>query len=180
MGDTDLFEPGEDQEGAPSPFADAAGMAPGRRIGRPKGARNKHSEAFETYYYSKGYRDPLVAAAEVVSTDPVELLAWFKHHDKKGSKGLTLKAIVELQMAAGRDVAPYLHGKAPVRVQIEGGALPMLVINAATNQLAQGMKLLEGKGRTIGRPADPEPSIINGLGEGETGESHDPQSHEDE
>jgi hypothetical protein len=63
------------------------------RIGRGsagRGARNKHSLAFEAYYAARGFKDPLVTAAEIVTTDPVALLAWFKQHDPKGSKKLNL------------------------------------------------------------------------------------------
>jgi hypothetical protein len=159
----DLFE-SEDEEGAPSPFADAADFRPDRpRIGRPRGARNKHSLAFEAYYAARGFKDPLVTAAEIVTTDPVALLAWLKQHDPKGSKKLNLVQVLKLQLEAGRDVAPYLHGKAPVKVTVEGEALPMLVINAKTNELAQSHRLLEGKALSIGKP---EPSEIKDL-EGE-------------
>jgi hypothetical protein len=89
----------------------------------------------------------------------VALLAWFKEHDPKGSKKLNLVAVVKLQLEAGRDVAPYLHGKAPARVAQEGEQLPYLVINARTNELAQANKLLAGKALTIGS----EPSEINDL-----------------
>lgn len=148
----DLFDDDDEGEGAPSPFADAGELAPRRKaIGRPQGSRNKHSEAFETYYYAQGYRDPLVAAAQLVTVDPVALFAWFREHNPS-DQDLTLRDVVKLQLEAGRDIAPYLHGKAPVRIIHEGERLPYLVINAATNQLAEAAKLVNGKALSIGTP----------------------------
>ena len=172
----DLFDEDEDVEGAPSPFADAGALVGRKPIGRPKGATNRKTKAFEQYFVAKGFRDPLVAAAQVVTEDPVALLAWFRTHDRKGSKGLRLIDVIKLQLEAGRDLAPYLHGKAPVRVQIEGQQLPMLVINTATNQHAEAHRLLEGKARSIGRP-EPETSEINDLDDGGAGPSHGTKSH---
>lgn len=164
----DLFNDDGDEEGAPSPFADAAELAPGRpRIGRPPGARNRKTKAFEQYFHAKGFRDPLVAAAELVTADPVALLEWFRKHDRKGSKDLGLLQVVKLQLEAGRDLAPFLHGKAPVRIHVEGERLPYLIINAGTNQLAQAGQLLEGKALAIGQRPGAEASENNDLDEGE-------------
>lgn len=169
----DLFDDDDPElgEGAPSPFADAATIAPGRpKVGRPKGARNRHSEAFERVYYARGYRDPLVAAGQIISEDPVALLAWFREHDPKGSRKLGLMAVIRLQLEAARDLAPYLHGKAPVRIHVEGELVPYLNINRGTDQLSEAVRLVEGRARRLGVPEPEagagEASEIKGL-EGE-------------
>lgn len=176
----DLFEEGDEEleRGAPSPFQDARELAPRRpQVGRPKGARNRHSVAFERLYYARGYRDPLVAAAQIISEDPVALFAWLREHDPRGSEKLRLVDVVRLQLEAGRDIAPYLHGKAPVRIHVEGERLPYLVINRGTDQLAQAARLLDGRARRVGVPLDQGDEGAGG-GHGEASEIKDLEGEE--
>lgn len=164
---------------ADAPAAHAAQVARGlrpARAGRPKGAANKKTAEFEEFYRAKGYRDPLIAMADWITADPVELQAWFQEHERAvsavGKKILTvlpsLLDIIKAQMSAAGELAPYLHGKQPIRVKIEDERLPMLVLNLGTNQLAQA-KVIEGRRVfAVGQPLDVTMSEINDLDEGES------------
>jgi len=149
-----------------------AGKAAQRRPGRPKGAGNRKTKDFQAWYEAQGFKDPLQLQAEFMSADPVALQAFFAEHELTekaiGKKtGLAVPALIDIvkeQMACARDLAPYLHGKAPVRVVVEDERLPMLVINSGTNQIDQARQVAAQKGLTVGRPMiDATPNKINDL-----------------
>lgn len=143
-----------------------------RGRGRPKGARNRKTQDFAAWYEAQGYKDPLQMQAEFMSADPVGIQAFFCEHErtlkaigKKTGKAVpSLGEIVKEQMACARDIAPYLHGKAPVRLVVEDERLPILVINAGTNQIDQARQVAAQKGLSVGRPiVDITPNNINDL-----------------
>lgn len=155
-----------------------------RGRGRPKGARNRKTQDFAAWYDAQGYKDPLQMQAEFMSADPVGIQAFFCKHErtlkaigKKTGKAVpSLGEIVKEQLACARDIAPYLHGKAPVRLVVEDERLPILVINSGTNQLDQARTVAAQKGLSVGRPLlDVTPNKINdlagGAGESPTNES---------
>lgn len=151
-----------------------AGKAAQRGRGRPKGAGNRKTKDFQAWYEAQGFKDPLQMQAEFMSADPVALQAFFAEHERTlkaiGKKtGLAVPALIDIvkeQMACARDLAPYLHGKAPVRVVVEDERLPMLVINSGTNQIDQARQVAAQKGLTVGRPMiDATPNKINDLAE---------------
>lgn len=121
-----------------------------RHGGRPPGAPNKKTEAFEKFYHAHGYKDPLVAMAEFLTVDPVQLLAWFRRHDKKGAP--TLFQLVQQQSFIADRIAPYLHGKMPIKVEIIGDRLPVFVLNLDQNQLEQARRLQHQGRFAIGAP----------------------------
>ena len=166
---SDLFDDEGDAEGVPSPFLEELEAARGGRIGRPKGALNRKTRDFEAWYTAMGFKDPAELLAQVVSADPLALAAVMP--------GKSRLDALKLQVAAAGELMPYLHGKMPTRTSQPDERLPMLVINAATNQLAQGRRLAEGKQLAIGRPAEPEASEINGLDDGGAEASHGDASH---
>ncbi|OEI83717.1 hypothetical protein GRI33_06245 [Brucella sp. BO3] len=148
-----------------------------RGRGRPKGAGNRKTKDFQAWYEAQGFKDPLQLQAEFMSSDPVALQSFFLEHEKTmkaiGKKtGVAVPALIDIvkeQMACARDLAPYLHGKAPVRVVVEDERLPMLVINSGTNQIDQARQVAAQKGLTVGRPMiDAAPNKINDLAEAQT------------
>lgn len=149
-----------------------------RRRGRPKGSTNKKTADFSAWYEAQGFADPLALQADFMSADPVALQAWFIEHEKAmkpAGKRLvraipSLLDIVKEQMARADALAPYLHGKAPVRVVVEDERLPVLVINSGTNQIDQAMAIARQRGLSIGQPLDITPNEINDLADG-AGES---------
>lgn len=150
-----------------------------RGRGRPAGARNRKTQDFAAWYEAQGYKDPLQMQAEFMSADPVGIQAFFCEHErtlksigKKTGKAVpSLGDIVKEQLACARDLAPYLHGKAPVRVVVEDERLPILVINSGTNQIAQAQSVAAQRGLSVGRPlVDVTPNNINDLA-GSAGES---------
>ena len=44
-----------------------------RGPGRPKGAKNRKTQAIEKLYFAKGLRDPLLAQGEIASAHPIDL-----------------------------------------------------------------------------------------------------------
>lgn len=148
-----------------------------RSRGRPKGAGNRKTKDFQAWYEAQGFKDPLQLQAEFMSSDPVALQSFFLEHEKTlkaiGKKtGIAVPALIDIvkeQMACARDLAPYLHGKAPVRVFLEDERLPFLVINAGTNQIAQAQQIAAQKGLTVGKPMiEVTPNKINDLAGDET------------
>lgn len=183
-GNPDLFaaddEPEGDVERTPSGFFDAVVAAGEKRgLGRPKGARNKKTEAFEKWFYARGYRDPAQVLAEIMTMDP-RALQQIALDDKVargevqqlGTKDNPIQVvsvpglldIIDLQRRAAVDLMPYLHGKKPTEVVVTDERLPILVVASGTNQMAEAAKLIEG--RAVLSIGTPEGSEINDL-EGE-------------
>lgn len=149
-----------------------------RGRGRPKGAVNRKTRDFQAWYDAQGFKDPLELQAEFMSADPVALQSFFIEHERTqkaiGKKfGQAVPALIDIvkeQISCARDLAPYLHGKAPVRVVVEDERLPMLVINANTNQIDQAKQIAVQKGLTVGQPiVELTSNKINDLADTENG-----------
>lgn len=181
-GDRDLFESEAEAREARArhqlgnPFADAPAQAQRRGRGRPAGALNVKTRDFERYYTAMGYRDPLKAMAEWLTADPVALQAWFEEHERtKVAIGKafaqavpSLMDIIREQHAVASALAPYLHGKKPVQVEIIDERLPSLIVDLGTNQLAEAALVAERKALSVGAPAeDLTSNEINDLDAGE-------------
>lgn len=155
-GQDDLFGDGE---GAPSTFFSAAAEAGERKgIGRPAGARNKHTADFERWYYARGFKDPAQLLGELISVDPRALQALaIENADEVGLTKLrgggenaqlvievpSLLDLVDLQRRAAVDLMPYLHGKMPTVIEITDERLPTLIVVTNTNQLEEARHALE-------------------------------------
>ncbi|CAN7375781.1 hypothetical protein LJR231_002256 [Phyllobacterium sp. LjRoot231] len=198
-GDFDLFDDGDTGE---NPYADAGNLrardefdlaekrkepVAERRAGRPKGATNYKTKDFEKFYQARGFKDPLVAQANYLTADPVELQAWFIEHERTmhgiGGKMVakavpSLFEIIKEQHAVADRLAPYLHGKKPVQVEIIDERLPTLIIDLGTNQLEQGQRIADGRMMSIGAPVDLEIVENQDVIEGEKVASHERPSHE--
>lgn len=175
-GNPDLFGPGEAAEGpfedAPSGLFGAVAEAGERvKIGRPQGARNRKSEAFERWYFAR-YKDPAVALGELVTMDPralQQLLIEDKYsilgREGKVAEVPGLLELIKLQIAAAGELMPYLHGKVPQAVVVAVEQLPALIINAGLNQVDQVREIEGQKALAIGpRPGEDEANEINDLG----------------
>lgn len=90
---------------------DTAGKA-----GRPPGARNKRTEEW-VEFLSANYRSPLIMLAETVNR-PVEVLA--KH------LGCSKAKAFEIQLAAAKELAPYMHQKLPQAVDLNGDGVALV------------------------------------------------------
>lgn len=159
--DGDLFDDGAgDDERTPSPISQALeGKGQAKRAGRPKGAKNRKTEQVQAYYHARGYTDPLLILAEIANADPLALAQVIGGKEPR-------KAAFDAIRGAASELMPYFHGKMPVKVEVEGGQLPVLVIAAGTNQLDQARELAEKRALSIGAPVvEAEPSEINDLDE---------------
>jgi len=145
------------------PFANAAEISEKRRgRGRPKDALNRKTRDFERYYAAMGYRDPLVAWAQFLTRNPVELQDWIAEHEttyvaigKKERKAVpSLADIIQEQHRCAERLAPYLHGKKPVQVEIIDERLPTLIVDLGTNQLDEARRLADRNALSIGAPLD--------------------------
>lgn len=183
-GNPDLFDdddaPRGDDVGTPSGFFDAVSDAGAKRgAGRPLGARNKKTEAFEKWFYAKGYRDPAQVLAEIITMDPRALQAMAAENaeglpkTKVGDFTMvqlpSLAEIVDLQRKAAVDLMPYLHGKKPTEVVVTDERLPTLMIFTDSNQIAEARRI-EGQrlALSLGTPlVEAEANEINDLGESE-------------
>lgn len=165
-GDRDLFESEEEAREARgrhefgNPFADAPALAMAKGKGRPRGAINIKTKDFERYYLAMGYRDPLKAMAEFLTADPVALMAWFEKHEPKKKLRPSLYRIIREQHQMARDLAPYLHGKKPVQVEIIDERLPTLIVDLGTNQLADARSIAAQRAMSVGAPIEIEGETV--------------------
>ena len=144
-------DPGEgDQEGGK------------RGPGRPKGAVNRKTQTFEKLYAAMGFKDPLMVMGRFISTSPLELQAWLVEHElAEVQMGKTAKPalaqlidIIKEQHKVAGDLAPYLHGKKPIEIQIIDERLPALIIDLGTDQLAEARQIEAGKAMSVGAPIE--------------------------
>ena len=128
------------------PPADLADMEPARRApGRPAGARNKRTEAWVGYLLSR-YRSPLVGLAEIYSRPVAELAR------ELGFASLTPEIALKLvtaQIEAMKALAPYVHQRQPLAVQIDERRTVRLVVEeydgkAADTGDGDALSILEG------------------------------------
>lgn len=133
------------ERGAEAP-ADLADMEPGRRgPGRPAGARNKRTEDWVRYLTSR-YRSPLVGLAEIYSRKVSELAA------ELGFGSLTPEVALKLlaaQIEAMKALAPYVHQRQPLAVQIDERRTVRLVVEEYDGKAADAgdgdaLSILEG------------------------------------
>ena len=158
------------------PEAEADQGSGKRGPGRPKGSINRKSVAFEKLYAAHGFKDPLLIMGKFISMDPLELQAWLIEHEMaEVAQGKAIRPalaqlidIIKEQHKVAGELAPYLHGKKPVEIQIIDERLPALIIDLGTDQLAEARQIAAGKAMSVGSPIeDAETSKINGLEDGE-------------
>jgi hypothetical protein len=97
-----------------------------RKAGRPAGAINRSTKAWREYLGQR-YRSPLEVLAETYSRPTMDLAL---------ELGCTLLEAYELQRKCAVDLAPYMHGKMPIEVELNGGGLVQLVINTGLDQVS--------------------------------------------
>lgn len=116
-----LFDLGEDETGAldaPSPLS-AALIPKGGKGGRPKGARNRRTEAVIGWLLSQ-HRHPLSVMAEAYSMTPAQLAERIGIANPDADQLLDL---LKLQLRMAEAVAPYVAQKLPQAVTVDGAAL---------------------------------------------------------
>lgn len=96
-----------------------------RQAGRPAGALNRRTLMLKRYYQARGFRDPAVGLGEIISADPLELLAWFRQVD--GDKAPTLFEIAKWQAAIKVQMMPFLHSKMPTLIDTGDRRVPVFV-----------------------------------------------------
>lgn len=96
----------------------------GGRGGRPKGSRNRSTEAWREFLAHR-YRSPLEVMAEIYSRSVGELVAEI---------GCTKLEALTLQLRAAAESAPYWHQKQPMAMQIDGKGVVQLVLEAPVRQ----------------------------------------------
>jgi hypothetical protein len=120
------------------PVDDESGNSadPGNRVrgGRPKGARNKRTEAWLEFLDAR-YRSPLVVLAEAWSR-PVDVL--------QAELGCTRLEAYALQQQAAIASAPYWHAKQPLALQVEGKGVVQLILEAPSHAGNSGESGAEG------------------------------------
>lgn len=120
-----------------------------RGPGRPAGSPNKRTEAVVEYMLAR-YRSPLEALAGIYSKPVGDLAAELA--ELVGGSRPSWSQILELlrlQIAAAKELAPYLHQKQPTAVEVEGsGAIPIGIF--LSPEAATGLEhALQGDALTI-------------------------------
>jgi hypothetical protein len=118
--------------------------------GRPKGAKNRKSQQLAKYFIEK-YGDPLDALGEIINT-PIDLIYEQMVLAQGGefkNKRVTGRDALEFRQRAIMDVMPYIHGKQPIAIDVNGKADAVIFIpglNApdgfTKNQLQQAVEAL--------------------------------------
>lgn len=143
------LEPGETGNlSAPSPLSAALPSA-GRRPGRPKGAKNRRTEAVTAWLLSQ-HRHPLSVMMEAYSMTPAELA------ERIGVEASSdnLLDIFKLQVRMAEAVAPYVAQKLPQAVQLDA---------AANLSISFGGVDLSGGVSSPARAGSPEISVADGM-----------------
>lgn len=100
-----------------------------RRPGRPAGSRNRATEFWRNWILSR-YPSPLEALARIYSRPLEELRAELR---------CSRLEAMNLQRQAAEALAPYLHGKMPVQVDLNGkGLVPLIIVDQAPETLIEG------------------------------------------
>lgn len=107
--------------------AASAPRVPGRP-GRPVGRMNKSTEAWRDYLLAR-YQSPLIGMAETINRRASDLAL---------ELGCDPVEAFKLQIACMRELAPFLHSKMPVAVQMAGQAPIPLVINVGGGRAGGG------------------------------------------
>lgn len=125
--------PGDGDDGDEDDDGERVFSVGGRGRGRPRGSVNRKTETLSRYYQARGFKDPISFLGDLVTADPLDLFAWLKQHNPGGEHNLL--DVIKLQKSAAVDLAPYLHGKMPISLDIKDDRLPMLIMDLGTNQL---------------------------------------------
>lgn len=135
-------------DGVPVP---AAAEDKPRGRGRPPGSRNKRTDEMVDYLLAR-YQSPLVVLAEIYSRSLDVLVA---------ELGCEKIEAFRLQVEAARNLAPYVHQKQPVAVEIDPSGVVRLIIETGARQIA-GAGDDDGSGLVIdGRILDDPPAEEN-------------------
>lgn len=145
--------------------------APGRP-GRPRGARNRKTDAWVDYILSR-YPSPLQFLAETYSRPVAQLareLSTPAGTDGKGGHTCTLEAAKDIQRKAAEAALPYLHQRLPIAVEVDHKSAGVLIVGhvSAAQAAAAGEVLgLEGLALSIA-VSEQNQALI----EGEASKSH--------
>lgn len=129
--------PGEQASLFPLALAgESADVTYRRGAGRPPGAKNKNTEAWREFILAR-YPSPLQGLAEIMSRNVCDLAAELGYL-KKDERGRVvrrplpdeLRELLKIQIAAMKELAPYVHSKQPIAVEAGEHGLISLVINA--------------------------------------------------
>lgn len=161
---------GEDLAGGLYGEAEALGAAR-RGRGRPKGALNRHTTDFEKWYYAQGFTDPLEKLGAFISADPVDLWFWLIEAQKVEGRTMeqalawtpSLFSIIREQHTCAKELAPYLHGKKPLQVQITDERLPQLALILGMDQNQLQHQLAEDGALAVGQTIEAEPNENSDL-----------------
>lgn len=99
-------------------FDRQAAMQGPRPKGRPPGSVNRATLANRDYILARR-RSPLMVLADAISRSV---------HDLAAELGCSKLEAFDRQISAATALAPYLHGKMPVEVQVSGQGLPVLML----------------------------------------------------
>lgn len=94
-----------------------------RGPGRPPGARNRRTEEWVDYVLGQ-YRSPLVVLAEIYSRPIAQLVTEI---------GCTREDALKIQIQAARELAPYVHQKRPLAVNVNASGVIQLVLETPSS-----------------------------------------------
>lgn len=111
-----------------------------RRRGRPKGSANRRNADTVSYLLQFG-PDPLRAAMAIINTPP-EVLIERSYALDPVKKRMSYSEALSLQIRCMEMVAPYLHGKQPVRVD---ATIRGVIVQEQIGQIMPGGTIINGE-----------------------------------
>lgn len=125
-------------------------VPPHKKGGRPSGAKGKATRELMQTLDALGYKDPLIAAAEIVSTD---------YHRLASILGCSRLEAFDRWMACARFLADFKHQKMPVAIDAKGAPiLPLSITLGAISAAGEGAPQLLG-GFAALEAVEPEKSM---------------------
>lgn len=137
--------------------------------GRPAGAINKKTVALRQYLGAMGFKDPAVVLAQTYSRPVEELALWL---------GCEKADAFKMQISAAESLMPYLHGKMPLKVEIDDKPMPVVVMNFGSHGQAQGQIAAAGGATGLGIMIEHQSQENEQILESENEKSHAEKSHD--
>lgn len=137
----------------------AAGDAGPRGRGRPPGSKNQRTKDWADYLLAN-YQSPLIGLAKIAASSPAEFVEALRADAKRvglpllGPEG-TLLDVVKLQITAMRELAPFIHEKMPVAVNVRSTRMT-IILEASAEDLAGASFDALGEAVTIALRKDEE------------------------
>jgi hypothetical protein len=100
-------------------------------VGRPPGSRNKRTQQWVDFILAN-FESPLITLAKIYTSDTAALAR---------KLACTLEDALRIKISAAKELAPYLHQKQPIAVQVSSAGTVTLVIEELDREAGSGEEI---------------------------------------